>query len=349
MPSGYSTPVMRSLTFLLLTTSAATAATAQQPRSPAIARGRATWRRAAAQIAFGARADLEGRHRARGGAAADRRAQLQDQARRACRRSCPARSREAIAAQAEVDGAPAARADRRRRVAQSQMLRTQLASLCDRNAKPQGYMGITFSATMRADAAASGAEVFRFAENPTVETVEPGSPAERAGCREGRRDHPDRRPASRGPRHCLHAAAAARATGCRFALGATATRATSCCSLASVRRRWTTGVRSSTRASWRRSVIRSRRCRRSRSGCASFARGRCRRCNGAGASRAHDTAARGADSRRSSRSVAVTVVRRRHRWFRRVAMPQPAPTSPKPAGAEPQRVRVLGNDPPRQW
>ncbi len=67
----------------------------------------------------------------------------------------------------------------------SQMLRTQLSSLCDRNAKPQGYMGITFSATMRADAGASGTEVFRFAENPTVETVEPGSPAERAGVTKG--------------------------------------------------------------------------------------------------------------------------------------------------------------------
>lgn len=46
-------------------------------------------------------------------------------------------------------------------------------------------MGITFSATMQADAAASGTEVFRFAENPTVETVEPGSPAERAGVAKG--------------------------------------------------------------------------------------------------------------------------------------------------------------------
>jgi S1-C subfamily serine protease len=68
---------------------------------------------------------------------------------------------------------------------QSQLLRARLASLCDRNAKPEGYMGITFSATMRADAAASGTEIFRFAENPTVETVEPGSPAERAGVEKG--------------------------------------------------------------------------------------------------------------------------------------------------------------------
>jgi len=67
----------------------------------------------------------------------------------------------------------------------SQALRTQLASLCDRNAKPEGYMGITFTATMQADAAASGTEIFRFAENPTVETVEPGSPAERAGVEKG--------------------------------------------------------------------------------------------------------------------------------------------------------------------
>jgi membrane-associated protease RseP (regulator of RpoE activity) len=38
---------------------------------------------------------------------------------------------------------------------------------------------------MRADAGGSGAEVFRFSENPTVETVEPGSPAERAGVEKG--------------------------------------------------------------------------------------------------------------------------------------------------------------------
>ncbi|HUQ81151.1 MAG TPA: PDZ domain-containing protein [Gemmatimonadaceae bacterium] len=68
---------------------------------------------------------------------------------------------------------------------QVQVLRTQLAALCDRNTKPDGYMGITFSATMRADATGSGSEVFRFAENPTVETVEPGSPAERAGVSKG--------------------------------------------------------------------------------------------------------------------------------------------------------------------
>jgi S1-C subfamily serine protease len=68
---------------------------------------------------------------------------------------------------------------------QAQMLRTQLASLCDRNAKPDGYMGVTFSATMRVDATGSGSEVFHFAENPTVETVEPGSPAEKAGVAKG--------------------------------------------------------------------------------------------------------------------------------------------------------------------
>ena len=68
---------------------------------------------------------------------------------------------------------------------ETQLLRGRLAELCDRGAKPEGYMGITFSATMRAEALASGAEVFRFAENPKVETVEPGSPAERAGVAKG--------------------------------------------------------------------------------------------------------------------------------------------------------------------
>ena len=67
---------------------------------------------------------------------------------------------------------------------QYQLLRGRLSALCDRGAKPEGYMGITFSATMQADAA-SGAEVFRFEENPTVEAVDPGSPAGRAGVVKG--------------------------------------------------------------------------------------------------------------------------------------------------------------------
>lgn len=68
---------------------------------------------------------------------------------------------------------------------QSQTLRAQLAALCDRNTKPEGFVGITVSAEMSADATPSGVRVFRFAENPTVETVEPGSPAERAGVTKG--------------------------------------------------------------------------------------------------------------------------------------------------------------------
>jgi len=68
---------------------------------------------------------------------------------------------------------------------QSQSLRAQLAALCDRNTKPEGFVGITVSAEMTADAGRSGMRVFRFAENPTVETVEPGSPAERAGVTKG--------------------------------------------------------------------------------------------------------------------------------------------------------------------
>jgi len=68
---------------------------------------------------------------------------------------------------------------------QSQLLRARLAALCDRNTKPEGFVGITVSAEMTAGAGRSGMRVFRFAENPTVETVEPGSPAERAGVTKG--------------------------------------------------------------------------------------------------------------------------------------------------------------------
>jgi len=188
MDSSFTARLMRSLTFLLLLT---TVAAAQQPDRPrcrdcgtAEGRAAAEARAAFAQDSVRARArDFEGDIE-RVAAQLLMATQLQTQARQSL--SALLSGQVAQANQAQVDIAM-----RRLRLQieeagrESQTLRTRLTSLCDRNAKPEGYMGITFSATMRADAASSGAEIFRFAENPTVETVEPGSPAERAGVEKG--------------------------------------------------------------------------------------------------------------------------------------------------------------------
>ena len=191
MDSRYPAPRMRSLTFLILTMSSATVAVGQQPDRPrcrdcaTTAEGRASAEARLAQV----RDSL----RARGGVEGEIESvavqllmisEMQTRASQALEALRSGQTAEATRSQVE-----AAMRQLREQIDQatqrSQALRTQLASLCDRNAKPQGYMGITFSATMSADAAASGAEIFRFAENPTVETVEPGSPAERAGVVKG--------------------------------------------------------------------------------------------------------------------------------------------------------------------
>ena len=181
---------MRSLTFLILTVTSATVAVGQQPGKPrcrdcATAEGRASTEARLAQMrdSLRLRAGFEGEIES---IAAQLLVVTQLQT-RASQALDALRSGEAT----EVNRSQVAAVARQLReqidqaAQRSQMLRTQLASLCDRSSKPEGYMGITFSATMRADAGGSGGEVFRFAENPTVETVEPGSPAERAGVTKG--------------------------------------------------------------------------------------------------------------------------------------------------------------------
>jgi len=179
MVRRYTTPFMRSLTFVILTTSAATLATAQRPERRAAVEARTAYIQDSLRARSG---NLEGDIE-RIAAQLLMSTQLQAQARQALS--------ELLSNRTELDRQQTQLAMQRLRqqleqaTQQSQGLRTRLASLCDRNAKPEGYMGITFSATMRADAAASGTEIFRFAENPTVETVEPGSPAELAGVEKG--------------------------------------------------------------------------------------------------------------------------------------------------------------------
>ena len=190
MDSRYSAPRMRSLTFLILTVSSATVAVGQQPDKPrcrdcATAEGRASAEARLAQMrdSLRLRAGFEGDIES---IAAQLLMTTQFQA-RASQALDALRSGQATEAnRSQVEAVVRQLREQVEQAAQrSQMLRTQLASLCDRGSKPQGYMGITFSATMSADAGASGGEVFRFAENPTVETVEPGSPAERAGVTKG--------------------------------------------------------------------------------------------------------------------------------------------------------------------
>jgi S1-C subfamily serine protease len=192
MDSGYTVPLMRSFTFLLVTTSAATVAGAQQP-NPVRCRDCATTVEArAASEARAAQVRDSVRLRSGGIEAEIERvavqllmaSQIQAQASRSLESLRSGQVAESNRAQVEAV-VRQLREQIEAAARRSQALRTQLTSLCDRNAKPEGYMGITFSATMSADAAASGAEVFRFAENPTVETVEPGSPAERAGVSKG--------------------------------------------------------------------------------------------------------------------------------------------------------------------
>lgn len=194
MASSYSNPVIRSLTFFVLTTSASTAAFAQQSqggarvpcRDCATAEGRAAEARVSRM-----RDSIRLRAMGENGGDIERVAtelltvrQLQLDAQQALRALVAGQSPEANRNEVE-NAARRFRLQIDQAARQASLLRNQLASLCDRNAKPEGYMGITFSATMRADATGSGAEVFRFAENPTVETVEPGSPAEKAGVSKG--------------------------------------------------------------------------------------------------------------------------------------------------------------------
>ena len=177
---------MRTLTFLVLTGSVATALSAQQSR-PRCRDCESPEARAAAEV----RAQFDSlRIRLSAGDIERIAAQLltlrqyQTEAQQALQALVSGQNVRITRAQAEL----------RAKQLRSQLdvasrdvavLRTQLASLCDRSAKPQGYMGITFSANMSAGAEGPGTEVYRFAENPTVETVEPGSPAERAGVIKG--------------------------------------------------------------------------------------------------------------------------------------------------------------------
>ena len=186
MVSGNPPILMRSLQFLILTTSAATVVTpaaAQQERRAPEARAVIEARAAQTRDTIRLRSvNLEAEIERLAG-------QLMMVARQQAEatqglRALTARAAEQADRAAFEMNARQLQTQLRSATQQYQLLRGRLAALCDRGAKPQGYMGITFSATMQADAS-SGAEVFRFDENPTVEAVDPGSPAGRAGVEKG--------------------------------------------------------------------------------------------------------------------------------------------------------------------
>jgi len=186
MASGNPPNLMRSLQFLILTTSAATvvtpAAAQQERRSPearAVIEARAAQTRDTIRLrSVNMEAEIE-RLARQLMTVARQQAEATQRLRTLTTRLAEQGDRASI----EVD-ARQLQTQLRSATLQYQALRGQLTALCDRGAKPEGYMGITFSATMQADAA-SGAEVFRFEENPTVEAVDPGSPAGRAGVEKG--------------------------------------------------------------------------------------------------------------------------------------------------------------------
>ena len=70
------------------------------------------------------------------------------------------------------------------------MLRAHLQALCAERPQPDGWLGIsfTYSGEMDVEAARSLA-AFTFKKYPTIETVDPGSPARRPASRPGRDRH----------------------------------------------------------------------------------------------------------------------------------------------------------------
>lgn len=67
-----------------------------------------------------------------------------------------------------------------------EVLRAHLQALCDERPQPEGWLGISFSYTGEMDAAAArSATAFTFKKYPTIETVDPGSPAQKAGLAAG--------------------------------------------------------------------------------------------------------------------------------------------------------------------
>lgn len=66
-------------------------------------------------------------------------------------------------------------------------LRRELTALCPSEDQPEGWAGVTYSAPFTVDVGPRGAKVTRFSDYPGVESIEVGSPAEKAGIMRGDR------------------------------------------------------------------------------------------------------------------------------------------------------------------
>lgn len=64
-------------------------------------------------------------------------------------------------------------------------LRRDLESMCSSVPKPEGWLGVVTTGFMVYDRQGGGPQVVRFMEQPVVESVDPGSPADRVGLRSG--------------------------------------------------------------------------------------------------------------------------------------------------------------------
>ncbi|MEO6443788.1 MAG: PDZ domain-containing protein [Gemmatimonadaceae bacterium] len=64
-------------------------------------------------------------------------------------------------------------------------IQKRLSELCSANRKPEGYVGVVFSASVTPTRDDDGNVVLRFYDYPSIESVEPRSPAERGGLQGG--------------------------------------------------------------------------------------------------------------------------------------------------------------------
>jgi C-terminal processing protease CtpA/Prc len=64
-------------------------------------------------------------------------------------------------------------------------IRQNLESMCSSVPKPEGWLGVATTGMSAYDRQGDGPQVVRFFEPPVVESVDPGSPAERVGLRSG--------------------------------------------------------------------------------------------------------------------------------------------------------------------
>lgn len=66
-------------------------------------------------------------------------------------------------------------------------IRSRLNQICDADRQPDGWVGIAYSVNASATREDDGRVIMRFVDYPSIESVEPGSPADKAGIRGGDR------------------------------------------------------------------------------------------------------------------------------------------------------------------